>query len=200
MRKFERKEAPECLQRNAKEYSKRWKKLHKNGSKFDWYRYKKQDNEISILDILYPLTQNHCAFCDIKKVIKGQIRPTIEHFYPKEQYHSLAYSWNNLFLCCDSCQSYKLANFSRKLLKPDNLVYDFDKYFMFDFETGIIIPNETQTIHTQQRAAKTIEIYGLNKDSRPEARLEELAFYAQISEPFVDDFSYRDFIERAVNT
>lgn len=198
MRKFERKQAPECLRVNTKEYGKRWKKLHKNGKKFNWYEYQKQQNEVVILENLYPLSQNHCSFCDIQKVIKGQIRPTIEHFYPKEQYHSLAYSWNNLFLCCDSCQSYELAKFSRKLLKPDRNNYDFDKYFMFDFETGEIKSNESQSIHTQARAAKTIEIYGLNKDSRPQARLNELLAYSKTNNPLLIDFSYRDFIERAI--
>ncbi len=198
MRKFERKAAPECLRVNAKKYGKRWKIRHSKGKNWNWYEYQNQQNEVVILDTLYPLTQNHCAFCDIQKVIKGQIRPTIEHFYPKEKYHFLAYRWNNLFLCCDSCQSYKLAKFSRKLLKPDSLAYDFDKYFMFDFETGEIKPNESQSLHTQARAAETIKIYGLNKDSRPQARLNELEYYIITPFPTLVDFSYRDFIERAM--
>jgi uncharacterized protein (TIGR02646 family) len=198
MRKFERKEAPECLRKNAKEYGKTWKKLHKNGKKFNWYEYQNQQNEVVILENLYPLTQNHCSFCDKNKVIKGIVEPNIEHFYPKAKYHLLAYRWNNLFLCCGSCNHYKGNQFSRKLLKPDRNNYDFDKYFMFDFETGEIKPNESQSVHTQARAAETIKLYGLNKDSRPQARLNELENYIIMPFPTLVDFSYRDFIERAI--
>jgi len=49
------------------------------------------------------MTQAHCAFCDGQ--IGAESRETVEHFRPKGLFPELAYAWDNLFPCCDLCQS-----------------------------------------------------------------------------------------------
>jgi uncharacterized protein (TIGR02646 family) len=167
-------------------------------SQFAWGRYRKQNMGALIIEALIPMTQSHCSFCDINKVIKGGIRPTIEHFVPKTLKPLLAYVWKNLFLCCDQCQEYKNDLYHKALIKPDMASYKFDEYFIIDFATGELHPNPTFPQNVMA-AQQTILLYGLNKDSRPQLRLDEVTAYDNTvpAAQILDNFSYRFFISRS---
>jgi len=49
-----------------------------------------------------------CAYCEQKLLDAPK---HIEHYRPKDIYYWLAYSWDNLLLCCGSCNSTKGKQF-----------------------------------------------------------------------------------------
>ena len=53
---------------------------------------------------LQKIYHNKCAYCE--KDISDEPQ-NIEHYRPKEDYYWLAYSWDNLLLCCTRCNSKK---------------------------------------------------------------------------------------------
>jgi uncharacterized protein (TIGR02646 family) len=50
-----------------------------------------------------------CAYCEQKLLDAPK---HIEHYRPKDSYYWLAYSWDNLLLCCGSCNSAKGKRFA----------------------------------------------------------------------------------------
>ncbi len=50
-----------------------------------------------------------CAYCEQKLLDAPK---HIEHYRPKDIYYWLAYSWDNLLLCCGSCNSSKGTDFA----------------------------------------------------------------------------------------
>jgi uncharacterized protein (TIGR02646 family) len=85
---------------------------------------------------LNELTKGHCSFCD-GYPLKDTSKETIEHYYPKDQFKEKTYLWDNLFLCCDQCQSNSNSDKPFKYtLKMDDSDYSFDKYFWFDPQSG----------------------------------------------------------------
>lgn len=201
MEKINRSPAPDILQENYKKWGKEWEiKYKKTGSKgFRWRTKNKINSEKECIEKFKGMTQFHCSYCDIQPVRKGQIQPTIDHFRPKSKFPLLAYVWHNLFLSCESCQNYKQTKFDRSLLKPDRLDYNFDKYFFIDFETGKIMPLPNSKNPEKEESAKiTIDIFGLNRDARPEGRKKELEKYEKSNDSILNDYSYRFFIERSL--
>lgn len=67
-------------------------------------RYKGESIK-SALDDIY---NKKCAYCEQKLLDSPK---HIEHYRPKDTYYWLAYSWDNLLLCCTSCNSSKGTNF-----------------------------------------------------------------------------------------
>ena len=187
---------------------KQWKanyKLNRNAGAFQWgtvtiigTTYRLYD---LLIDDLCGMTINHCFYCDRKQVIKGGVRPTIDHFFPKTKVPILAYTWSNLFLSCDTCQGYKLDLFYRNLLlKFDEADYNFDDYFMLDFANGKVITRPDIPWEDRRKARLTLTILGVNKDGRDAMRLEELDAFL-ISDPLqrvLERFSFRYFIQRTL--
>jgi len=60
---------------------------------------------------LQNIYNNKCAYCEDKLLNAPK---HIEHYRPKSHYYWLAYSWDNLFLCCSSCNSSKGIKFDTK--------------------------------------------------------------------------------------
>jgi uncharacterized protein (TIGR02646 family) len=187
---------------------KQWKnnyKLNRNAGAFQWGTVTIAGTNHRLYDLLINdlcgMTINHCCYCDRKQVIKGGVRPTIDHFYPKTKVPIKAYTWNNLFLSCDTCQGYKKDLFYRNiLLKFDTLEYHFDDYFMLDFVSGRVLTRPDITWEQRRKARLTLTILGVNKDGRDTMRLEELEAYT-ISDPLlrvIDRFSFRYFIQRSI--
>lgn len=173
----------------GKEYAEKRKNLKKSQrDNFDW----KVDYEVLLKDVS-DLTLNHCSYCDLTGVRRGQTSPTIDHFRPKAKFPLLAYTWHNLFLCCTECQK-RLHKFNKLLLKPDQINYDFNEYFMLNFITGDIEPNTTKAKEYQQRAKITITLFKLNDFDRGMYRLESWNSFQNHSNPHIDNFSYRFFI------
>ena len=197
MRKFTRAACPQVLEENGAEWTAR---LVARGRWTDWPRKNNRAlNQILMQEGLRDQTQEHCSYCDFTP-ISPPGRETIDHFHPKSGPHGrleLALEWTNLFYCCDHCQQKKREQFDEALLRPDADDYDFDVYFQWNFSTGELLPNEVAPTEFQHRAARTIQILKLN-EKHPPLRLIERRDYPAGGSVGLDDFSYRDFLERAV--
>jgi uncharacterized protein (TIGR02646 family) len=194
MIKFTRSAIPKCL----KKY-KQWGREYatKQSPKFYWHQYQKRSVHSILIQELEKLTANHCSFCD-GYPLGAQSRQTIEHFRPKSKYPKLAYVWHNLFLCCDVCQNAKGENYNKKLLKPDAIDYEFNRYFKIKAKTGEIVINPTASIEDKERAQITIGIYDLNSEVRKSSRIKQLQLkymfkYRKmgLSNDDLDNLSYR---------
>lgn len=194
MMKFTRSATPKCL----KKY-KQWglEYATKPPLKFYWHQYQKRSVHSILIQELEKLTANHCSFCD-GYPLGAQSRQTIEHFRPKSKYPKLAYVWHNLFLCCDVCQNAKLENYNKKLLKPDAIDYQFNRYFKIKAKTGEIVINPAASSEDKQRAQITIKIYDLNSEVRKSSRIKQLQWkhmfkYRKkgMSNDDLDNLSYR---------
>ncbi len=168
MKKTLRTPTPPCLKGNSKNWGKGYKNylvLKPKSTYFGWHGCYNQ-----IEDALFRMNVNHCSFCDIRPLRASG--PTIEHFKPKKQYPSFAYYWSNLFYSCSNCQK-KNKRFSLKLLKPDEVNYEFRYFFTYNYTDGWIKPNFARSNAEQERAKITIKFYGLNKWGRPDERVKE---------------------------
>lgn len=85
---------------------------------------------------LEDLTKDHCSFCD-DKPLGVKSKQTIEYYFPKNDFPCLTFAWENLFYCCDKCQSNANKNNPfTYTLKPDNEDYLFEDYFYYDQDSG----------------------------------------------------------------
>jgi uncharacterized protein (TIGR02646 family) len=158
--------------------------------RFSW---RNKDCYQGLRQVLSAMTQGRCSFCDGS--VGSESRETVEHFRPKSLFPNLAYTWANLFICCDVCQG-KGDRFDELLLKPDEQDYSFTRYFINNYKSGELEPNPAASEEDQQRAALTIDLYQLNKDRRKVLRLRELkCFKNRDEEDSIDDFNYRFFLE-----
>jgi uncharacterized protein (TIGR02646 family) len=198
MMKLNRPPAPEFLQRYYKKWGREFAEKRKNNPTytFNWKMYKGKRVDQFLRQILDDMNRSHCTFCD-SYPLGPSAEQTIEHFRPKSKYPRLAYVWHNLFLACNVCQKAKGEQFDKKLLKPDTEDYQFDTYFIVNYKTGKIEVNSSANFESQERAAMTIRMYGLNNYGRPHSRLRERKKYQELSskEYRLDDFSYRFFVE-----
>lgn len=196
MYSFIRPKCPDYLLECWEKLGQRYEDAKKENPKytFNWYAdFRYTDTR----KLLTAMTQAHCAFCDGGD-LGAMSRETLEHFRPKsrQEFYRLAYQWENLYPCCDRCQSEKLEKYDDALLIADEEGYVFSDYFMVDYTTGEILPNSLASLADQHRATTTIELYGLNVDSRKTIRKKELKRYLQRDEATdaLDDFSYRYFL------
>ncbi len=197
MRKQIRGKCPSPLIEKGETWTTTWEKRSAEGGNWNWPTFEKEKLNLLLVPLLRDQNQNHCSFCDGYPLAVTSPE-TIEHFRPKgsELFPELAFTWDNLFYCCQECQTHKRETFDEALLKPDTDDFKFSKYFIFDFTAGEILPNPVAADSDKNRASKTIEIYGLNKGSRPLHRLQELRRGRSADFP-LDHLPYRDFIEAA---
>lgn len=185
--------APQCLKDNCKKWGKEYKQKLNNPNVNDKLSWKGKYEEIS--GELFAITKNHCCFCDLHPLKASGA--TVEHFRPKSKYPLLSYVWENLFYCCVNCQ--KKGNrfpLDYRLLKPDEISYSFNHYFVFSFSTGIIKPNPACSFKEQKRAENTIGLYRLNKYGRPEARISEHKKFLDANNPDLENYSYRFILQQ----
>lgn len=166
MMKFTRPSMPGYLD-NYKKLGREYAHKKQQGMKPKWHKKIKQWEQLK--KDLAELTVDHCSFCDSYPLI-AKNRQTIEHFRPRSRFPKLAYVWQNLFLCCQTCQTVKGDDFHKKLLKPDVEEYQFNRYFIVNFKTGGIEVNVRASKTDQERAKITIIMYGLNCCDRPKVR------------------------------
>lgn len=194
MMKQERPEEPEVLKKKGEEWGWRYKNnREKNPAhQFTWPQVKGEKLNHILKIPLIEMTKQHCSYCDGYPLGKMG-RQTIEHFKPKSKFPDLAFQWDNLFICCDVCQTEKDEEFDDLLLKPDMDDYDFFRYFQINFSTGEITPNPRAAEDDQQRAKKTIKLLGLNNSGLPGYRRRDFLHYSswQDKEYEIDDLSYR---------
>lgn len=202
MRKQIRPPEPSALAKCAEEKIKEWaaKKLEGEGGRFRWPEVDGKSIRDHILPTLREMNQGHCSFCDAGP-LEAVSKEPIEHFRPKGNplFHALAFTWSNLFYCCDRCQSTKGEQWDDGLLKPDDPDFYFDDYFDFDFTTGAIEPKHSSVLH-ESRANVTIRLYGLDSEIRRRQRRLELRKWIATphDERKLDEWSYRDFLDRPV--
>ena len=206
MMKLHRPAPPDWLTKHGEKWGQDYhKKKSANPSHtFRWRSYQKRAINHHLTPILRAMTKDHCSFCDLLPVVPY----TIEHFRPKSSFPLFAYHWENLFICCGFCQQAKLEFFAEALLKPDELEYEYNRYFLCDPVTGVLEPNPKANENDQERAIVTIDLYKLNDYGRPTHRKREIKKYAlkeretnsENNEPSlstdltaltVDDFSFR---------
>jgi len=157
------------------------------------FRWRSENSYQQMRASLLTMTLHHCAFCD--GLIGAESRETVEHFQPKKDFPHLAYTWENLFPCCDQCQSQKGEAYHQDLLKPDHPTYEFEDYFICNVSDGSIEADPAASPPNQQRANKTIELYGLNLPTRKKARVWQLKLFVKDNgETPLDEFPYRYFI------
>jgi len=200
--------APLCLTREVSgeayflRKGKAWKIRYErdgNANAFNWGTYLYTNNSVHIVEALSPISLNHCFYCDANRLVYGIMRPEIDHFCPKTNRPFKAYYYPNLFLCCSTCNGYKLTKYNRKaLLKFDDLDYAFDNFFFIDFDSGEIRVRPDIAWSDQLKARYTLLVLGINKDARPVTRRKELEQYSDAGNPQLDDYNYRFYIRRAI--
>lgn len=141
----------------------------KEGQRFSWREGCYKDLRLA----LYDLTDGHCSFCDGFPIGETSLEP-IEHYYPKADFPLIAYQWENLFYCCDKCNSEANKTKFEYTLKPDDLDYIFKSYFYFDASSGkleILENLEIDAPEKYQKAKKFLKRYGINNPKRNIARI-----------------------------
>jgi uncharacterized protein (TIGR02646 family) len=200
MRKQTRPPIPDILQKHGERWTRQWIELRaKNASAaFHWYQVEGKSAREWLLPQLKVMPQGHCAFCDCFPLDDRSQEP-IEHFKPKTdpRFYAEAYAWDNLYYCCDCCQSSKGEQWDDRLLRPDAEDYSFSRYFMFDYTTGEIKANCLANAPDQTRATVTIELYGLDLAAKRRSRCLELRKWQRSSERDLDLWAYRDFLDTA---
>ncbi|MFM2197357.1 MAG: hypothetical protein RLZZ505_789 [Verrucomicrobiota bacterium] len=193
MRKFQRAAEPDFLTNRWEKWGLEWEERHAENPRasFHWHQFDGEQVNQKLLPLLKSQTQDHCSFCDNFPVSPPSI-DTIEHFRPKAHFPRQAYQWENLYFCCMYCQQ-KSDEFDERILQPDALDYEFERYFRWDYTLGTIEINEQASDEDQQRAEITRKIYRLN-EGHPSLRKRELRRRNQgLTDP-LDDFAYRDYI------
>jgi len=192
MMKLVKTPAPGFLRSNYKKWGKRYKAKRENPNRsndFIWAIYQGQKVNLLLLPFLRIETNFHCSFCDgFPLETTGE---TIEHFRPKSSFPLLSYLWANLLYCCKYCNENKGENLERSLIKPNDINYSFETYFLFDYDSGKIEPNPALISTEKLKAENTIRLYGLNEYNRPLWRKRFLKLYLKTENPDIEDFPYR---------
>lgn len=192
MMKLVKTPAPEFLRSNYKKWGKKYKAKRENINKTDnfvWATHQGEKVNVLLLPFLRIETNYHCAFCDgFPLEATGE---TIEHFRPKSSFPLLSYLWANLLYCCKYCNENKGENPERLLIKPNDINYSFETYFLFDYDSGKIESNPALPEIGKLKAENTIRLYGLNEHNRPKWRKRFLKLYLKTENPNVEDFPYR---------
>ena len=177
------------LSRLAKYEEKKARGQEPRKPKFTWPQRDNKPLNQHLNPTLLAMSANHCAYCDGFPMGAMSLR-TIDHFKPKEHFAELAYSWANLYPCCNACQDAKGSDYDQKLLRPDDGSYEFAHYFLFNYRTGDLDINPFATADKQDRARKTLEILGLNDRDR-DLPAERARVYIDQTERDSDTRAYR---------
>lgn len=189
MRRCVRPPEPAVLRENAV----RWTlAFAPGGAEFRWHRVENRPLNEHLLGPLREMTASHCAYCD-GFPLDVQALSTIDHFKPKSKFRDLAFAWQNLYLVCSACNFWKRDHWDEATLRPDDVGFDFLRYFIFDFASGRIEPNPRSDSDSQRRAQATIELLGLNREGRPADRRRTLERQRTppLSDGDRDDRAYR---------
>lgn len=176
----------------------------------DRYRTKGLKKE---LENLY---YHKCAYCE--RYIKGDSH--VEHYRPKAIYYWLAYSWDNLMLCCENCNKKKLNQFpvensifnetevdcgltSKELSnieKPLLINPELDDVDLFD----IYFTGNFRIASRTERGRKTIEVCDLNNTEliiQRETIYQPLFLKLSLSQSDKLEFKriIKDFLEKSNN-
>lgn len=171
MRKLDKGKSPaflsEELQKEIGELYKKNREEKGKSHEFNYwheakYKYSGQTLYQNLLNTFRTMSNRHCFYCDGFPPKRGD--ETIDHFKPKSkiEFYQDVCRWENLYYACNHCQTSKKTQYSELLLRPDELDYDFWKYFEYDFFTNEILVNRNADEVAQKRAEETIKIFDFN--------------------------------------
>lgn len=138
---------------------------------------------------LHKIYHLKCAYCEDSLFNAPK---HIEHYRPKDIYYWLAYSWDNLLLCCTSCNSSKKLNFktiNEKINYTDETFDEIhnlrDKYDELekpllvnpekdDILKDIVFDKYAKISSNNDRVKYTIETCNLNRNELQKSRIEIL--------------------------
>lgn len=167
MRQLARLTQPKELEDNWVRWSKRYSKTKTVNSShvFRWATINKVRINSLLVPILLRMSNNHCHYCDKFPLLEGDL--TIDHFCPKgrSEFYSIAYQWENLFLSCNHCQTCKMENYDSDLLRPDDINYRFQNYFIYNFSTHELESNPLLSSIDTIKVVKTLEVFNFNHPS-----------------------------------
>lgn len=110
-----------------------------------------------------------CGYCET--LCKGEV----DHFRPKHKYPELVYEWDNWVFSCHDCNQSKLDHWpSCGLLdpcSPSSFCGGLQCCFIYDYETGEVLPYLELSKANIRRAKETIRILRLNLLFRLKLRL-----------------------------
>jgi len=136
-----------------------------------WEKFRNRNAYETLRNDLLSISDETCAFCAGGF---AQSTVTVEHFEPKSGPHESREKvlvWENLFPACNACQQAKGTKFSPDLIKPDLDEYQPSAYFLIDADDGALKPAPGVQA---DKAAKTIEIYGLDRPALKKERRQKL--------------------------
>jgi len=174
MQECRRGPAPELLTKHGPEIGAEYARRRREDPRYlyRWPQRGGQDLRHIALAALAEMTSHRCSYCDAYP-LKATGRYEIDHFRPKtrEEFYELVCTWDNLFLICTACNGAKRDQWEPPLLRPDDEGYAFERYFLFNFETGELQPAPDIPPPDRHRARRTIEILDLNRADACKTRL-----------------------------
>ena len=108
---------------------------------------------------LASIFQGLCAYCE--EFTSGEV----DHFQPKSKFPHLVYTWDNWLFACHECNHSKLDSWPASGYVDPCVRSEIDRperYFVFDTQTGRIMPIGNLTATSRQKAQKTIDDIGIN--------------------------------------
>lgn len=147
------------------EWTKAWLEKECKSDKWQWPQHEGKKLNQHAREAMVKWHYGKCAFCEkpLSDISEEQLSGVgdIEHFRPKTKYGEAAFIWRNLFWCCKECNQAKGEKSHVGCLKPDR--DNPMDYLWIDPISRKIQPRPDISMEAQQRAHKTIEIYGLNR-------------------------------------
>ncbi len=197
MRKLQRPSTPPQFDEHAEKWTTQWLNLRKQNPRgFAWYTIEGRTARNWALPVLLSMTQGHCSFCDAFP-LEDRMKIPVEHFRPKthDEFAHLAFEWTNLYYCYSYCQSEKRDQWEDGLIGPDEPDYEFQRYFVFDYTNGSILPSPMGLHLGQARAEITIRLFGLDSVARCQHRMLEFRKFSDAVSREINDWAYRDYLE-----
>jgi uncharacterized protein (TIGR02646 family) len=128
-----------------------------------------------------------CVYCETKINASNSV---IEHFYPRKKFNSKLFEWDNLFISCENCNSYKGSKFPEdKEGKPLLLNPFIDEPFdHFSFTNDGLLESFTE------KGQITIDVLGLNRFDLKYRRKTNLEKFEQLKiNKSRDELEYEEF-------
>jgi uncharacterized protein (TIGR02646 family) len=139
------------------------------GFEFEWPQLRGESVRDAVVRTLSAQCDGHCCYCDSFPV-DATGRVEVDHFKPKALHPEEVLAWENLYLACTACNVAKLAEWNADLLRSDEPVFSFERYFVVDAFTGRLLPRPDASESDRRRAAETIRVLGLQRDGLNIAR------------------------------
>src|SRR5574343_160017 len=122
-------------------------------------------NKISKFNFIEKFEINTCPYCNRNYILssnnKKNVKPEIDHFYPKSIYPLFAVSFYNLIPCCQSCIDVLLKTKYPK----NNEIFNLEEYYKMhqDHVLELIIKKRTKYSDTYKNSLLKLSKYQLSK-------------------------------------